>query len=165
MSAFEVSAETIHVLVNAAMSGVHERGLSWYTGAERHHVNGMGGGERTPGEVGAMLLAENRASVNDRYDEDEIEQPYEFDRFGHSMRPVEVLKAIGCYEYQSCEHEGWKASEAHAFCRALQSKMIGQLDGYSEAPWDWSADDLRARGIGTRSEIRAAYDRRQGRTS
>jgi hypothetical protein len=46
------------------------------------------------------------------------------------------LKAISCYEYQSCEHPGWRKSEAHAFCEALRDMAIGCLPGYDDAPWE-----------------------------
>jgi hypothetical protein len=66
------------------------------------------------GRVGAMLLAENRRSVDHRYDEQEWEEPYLFHALPGVPDPVIVLKAIACYRYQSCEHPDWPASEAAA---------------------------------------------------
>lgn len=88
----------------------------------------------TASQVGAMLLAENRASVNHRYNEEEIEDFYTFHALSGTPDPVVILAAISCYEYQSCEHPGWTTSEAHAFCEALRSLMIHRLPGYNEAP-------------------------------
>jgi hypothetical protein len=51
------------------------------------------------------------------------------------MNPVQVLKAINCYQYQSCEHDEWKSSEAHAFIEALRSAAISALPGYEAAAW------------------------------
>ena len=98
----------------------------------------------TAGRVGAMLLAENRRSVNFRYDEDDWEEPYTFEPVA-SVDPVVVLKALSCYEYQACEHPEWEASEAHAFCEALRQRAIASLPGYAEAPWGISDEwlDLR----------------------
>jgi len=88
------------------------------------------------GRVGAMLLAENRRSVDHRYDEQEWEEPYLFHALPGVPDPVIVLKAIACYRYQSCEHPDWPDSEAAAFCQALQSRSITCLPGYAAAPWE-----------------------------
>jgi len=93
------------------------------------------------GRVGAMLLAENRRSVDHRYDEQEWEEPYLFTELPGRPDPVVVLKAIACYRYQSCEHPGWPSSEAAAFCDALQARAIDCLPGYATAPWE--IDDPR----------------------
>lgn len=154
MSAFVVSKETIDVLVNAAQAGVSDRGLRWHNGTR--HLDRSGGGTETPGEVGAMLWAENVASVNHRYREEDWEPVYEFRPLLCSFTPAEVFKAIDCYEYQSCEHEGWETSEAASFCDALRRKYTYRVDGYSAAPWDWSPEDLHRRGQGTRQQIRDA---------
>lgn len=97
--------------------------------------------QATPDEaerIGQMLVRENRLSVNHRYRESEVEAIYTYERpvIRGRVDPVVILKAIDCYEYQSCEHPGWKCSEAHAFCRALRHRMICHLSGYEEAPWE-----------------------------
>jgi hypothetical protein len=89
-------------------------------------------------DVGAMLVAANRDSVNFRYGEEAIEPPYRFRRLSGTPDPLAVLKAIGCYEYQSCEHPGWRACQARQFCDALREVCIGCLPGYEEAPWEIS---------------------------
>jgi hypothetical protein len=153
MSAFEVSDTHIDVLVSAALQRRHGDTLTWYHG----DIAGTRPGEALPSredyltalkaarrEVnsenaetwGATLLAENRRSVNHRYDEDEIEAPYTFTEYAGHINPVAILSAISCYEYQACEHPGWKASEAHDFCEALRREMIRQLPGYGSAPWE-----------------------------
>jgi hypothetical protein len=91
---------------------------------------------QTAGRVGAMLLAQNRRSVEHRYDEQEREQPYLFIPLPGAPDPVIVLKAIACYRCQSCEHPGWAGSEAAAFCEALQQRAIVCLPGYAAAPWE-----------------------------
>jgi len=91
--------------------------------------------DSTAGRVGAMLLAENRRSVDHRYDEQEWEQPYLFTAIPGIPDPVVVLKAIDCYRYQSCEHPGWASSEAQQFCLALQALAVTHLPGYDQAPW------------------------------
>jgi len=62
------------------------------------------------------------------------------------VAPVYALKAVCCYRYQSCEHPGWKGSEASRFCDALERVAVELLPGFSEAPWEWTADDVARRG-------------------
>lgn len=106
----------------------------------------------TAGRVGAMLWAENRRSVDHRYDEEEIEPVYEAPNSRQLARvgavdPLVILRALSCYEYQSCEHPEWESSEAHAFCDALRATAIRRLPGFDDAPgWELrSLDELRAR--------------------
>ena len=153
MSAFEVDPTHIDVLISAALQGGSYGPLTWYYGEIPHTAPGeaLPGAEdyltslqKTKREVtrtnagmwGALLVAENRRSVNHRYAEDEIEDPYEFTEYAGTFNAVAILKAISCYEYQSCEHPEWEASEAKAFCDALRASMIHALSGYEAAPWE-----------------------------
>jgi hypothetical protein len=163
MSAFVVGFDHIDALVTAAESvrpRCHDSGLSWYTddaskpgGYERHELGYMDTATAT--EVGRMLIRENVASVCFRYSDCEPdgdlpgtigETDPEFYTFtsvnAYELPPetmaVTVIKLISCFEYQSCEHPGWKTSEAHAFCEALRHKMISGLPGYDDAPWGFS---------------------------
>lgn len=96
--------------------------------------------EATAGRVGAMLLAENRRSVNHRYAESEIEQPYVFHPLDGMPDPVIALKAIAGYQYQSNEHPGWMASEARRFCEALRYVCVWALPGMDDSP-GWAIRD------------------------
>jgi hypothetical protein len=40
---------------------------------------------------------------------------------------AEVYQAVQCYEYQACEHEGWRTSEAAAICLALADRLASAL--------------------------------------
>ena len=85
--------------------------------------------------VGRMLLFENMRSVSHRYD-DPLDLP-EYEYTPHDgLSPVAVLKALSGFEYQACEHPGWKGSEAHAFCEALRDEAIRRLPGYDAAEWE-----------------------------
>lgn len=138
-------------------------GCRWETDADENQVPGetIRHGYRTldylnADHVGAMLLAENRRSVNDRYDEDEIEDLYTYRPLRHSTcTPVDILKAISCYEYQSCETEGWQGSEARRFCAALRDAMIGKLPGYDAAPWEIERDTFTKRDAERRAAARS----------
>ena len=56
-----------------------------------------------------------------------------------------LFKAVGCYEYQSCEHPGWKDSPARTICEQLKSWAQGKVRGYDGAPWG-APEDLRLNG-------------------
>ena len=146
MSAWIVSGAHIDLLITAGLDMPKRNfvgdSLRWY---------GAHNGELSPGNadvIGGKLWAENYASVNDRY-ADEAEEPlpgpedfegtdtltYVFERIPGKLDPVVVLKAVRCYEYQSCEHDGWGASEAKLIVESLTSACVDALPGYNEAPW------------------------------
>jgi len=92
-------------------------------------------------EVATMLWRENVKSVNDRYnDSDEDPEAYTVnpDLFNTPLSivdPVQVLKSCACFEYQACESEGWKESEACAFIEVLRKKCIDSLESFDDAQW------------------------------
>jgi len=137
MSVFMVGTDHIDALLTAGLADQRHGDLRW-DGA---------GGERsltaaTAGRVGAMLLAENRRSVNARYNEDEIEEPYVFRQLAQCPPAVVILNAIACLEYQSCEAPEWPTSEARAFLLVLEDQQITRLPGYGDAKgWDIDAAD------------------------
>lgn len=144
MSAFVVTPEHIAYLVRAAV--VYGRqGWIDYAGEK---VDGM-----NADAVASALMAENVASVNHRYshhDGREEPEPVHVGMMsGRGPVAVQVLKAIDCYVYQSCEHDGWKTSAAKDFCDRLRSAAISRLDGYEDADWEIVAPP-------TREQVRAA---------
>jgi hypothetical protein len=104
-------------------------------------------------EVGRMLLAENIRSVRHRYPDDAegelpgpvpnptVEgytyQPLRARRDGQMPTPVEGLKLLSCFGYQSCETPDWEKTEAFRFCEALRHRLVASLPGYRDAPWGW----------------------------
>lgn len=149
MSAFVVSKEHIDALVTAGLEFGRPYGpMRWYWGnpARSNELRA-----ETAGQVGAMLWAENQRSVNFRYTEDEIEEPYQFERMpGTPIPPVIVLKALQCFEYQACESDDWRETEAYAFCQALRKRAISRLGGYDAAPWEISGRDVFLTGASRR---------------
>jgi hypothetical protein len=182
MSAFMVDKTHVDLMVKTALVGPSGRavnpGNAWsrprWTDVDRPALDAMLwseahehfrtvawlGQERpqdiSPDQLGAMLVAENLASIHYRYPDtigsDELPGPlhpywldYTYTDPGIRMTTPEALKAINCYEYQSCEHDGWHYSEAYRFCRALTDALVGHVEGYSDAPWDWTAVDVAKR--------------------
>jgi hypothetical protein len=109
MSAFVVGKAEIDLLVQA---GINER-LVVLDAA-------------TPSAVGAMLWAENVASVNWRYDDADPVPDYEFSGIEAPLDDVVVVKQIACYRYQSCEHDGWESSEAYRYCHNLAARIAAR---------------------------------------
>ena len=151
MSAFIVSKAHIDTMVQAGLRvGAPARGgftLRWRVGdpelgdvadLNSYHVAIQAVTceltRETAHRVGAMLWNENMRSVDHRYSEANDREVYRFAP-ARVTDLVAVLKTIDCYEYQSCEHDEWPASEAFTFCQALRRAVIHCLPGYDDAPW------------------------------
>lgn len=150
MSAFVVHPEHINVLIWAGLHHLRSHApLRWGFGnpsdiAELTLDNATA--------VGRILLEANTASVNHLYDElhDNVAARYTYRQPRHTGWSLpELLNALHCYEHQTCEHPGWNTSQAHAFCQALQQRLIHLLPGYTDGPW----------AITTTSAPRAQYRR------
>lgn len=122
MSAFNVGMRHIDYLVAAAIRYEATWGPDYHTIVD-------------PDQVGAMLIDANTSSVNYRYRDNNEPAPYAF-RPVIDLAPIQVLKAVRCFEYQSCEHKGWKDSEAWNFCQVLTVRAIEALPGYTDAMWE-----------------------------
>lgn len=51
-----------------------------------------------------------------------------------------LLKVVGCYEYQTCEHPEWEASEAFKWVEVLTDNLLRagatrESEAYNRAPW------------------------------
>jgi hypothetical protein len=106
--------------------------------------------------VGQMLWTENILSVEYRYpdlkgfadNENSLPGPigldrdeaYTFQPLNEPLSAVELLKALHCYEYQSCEHPAWATSSAKAFAEALERATMRRLPGYDDANWEVASD-------------------------
>lgn len=128
-----VGTAHINLLLSAALEDVSHTPMYWgaWDDINRFQVDFT-----TADQVGALLLNENQLSVNERYDEEELEPIYTFTSVprSHVQDCVLVLKAIACYECQSCEHAGWNSSNAKQFCEDLRQRMVCRLPGWDEAP-------------------------------
>jgi hypothetical protein len=143
MSAFIVSQDHIDFMVSAAI----DLGLYW---KECPDQDGPGAYTTVRGDnadaFGAMLQAENVASIQHRYsDWPDMPDPTQYTYRRFTVRTpyqslaescAQVLKAIACYEYQSCEHPGWQESEAKRVCDNLRHGYINRLPGYDDAQWE-----------------------------
>jgi hypothetical protein len=108
----------------------HVTALAVYAG--RHRLLGR----TSPNQIGDRLHAENVKSVNYRYGE--ATRPdfamCEWAAF-QAFSDAQILKAAECLRYQSCEHPGWKESDACRLLEAIIGRCSGPPSGYDEADW------------------------------
>lgn len=131
----------------------------------------------SPSQFGQILVTENVRSVGFRYSEpgramyygaevaagmEDVDPdagelpgpcdayyigPYVYANPGYTLTPAEVFKAVSCYEYQSCETDEWRGSEAYRICQALIGLAVRHVDGYEDAPYGWEDSDLEGRAL------------------
>jgi hypothetical protein len=138
MSAYIVDRAHIAYLVHSADSLT--RGVfSWFDGEDHQTMS-------SPAAAGQILWDENVKSVQHRYPGENVGclpgpglARYDYGAHQQSAKPVNpvaTLKAISCYQYQSCEHPGWATSSAKRFTDTLRLTAIRALPGYDEAAWE-----------------------------
>lgn len=130
MSAFIVNPNHISALVRWASRAR----VSAYHGNPKRRLD-IAGSEQ---ETCDILLTENVVSYNYRYDET-VEEQMVYDPCAISLRPIDVIKACHCLEYQSCEHPEWETSTAKAIVTAIEGAASRALPGYDDAPWEIKA--------------------------
>lgn len=154
MSAFLVNKAEILYLAHAAIANLSrlDSSLRWVWGAQRQKGEVACGDYAGAAEVANMLWRANIASVAHycgSASSANLPGPrggafvlHERDVRTTSPRiePVQVLKCIDFFEYQSNERPEWRDSEAKAFCDALRRRAIRALPGYDEAEWGAPAE-------------------------
>lgn len=146
MSAYIVDRDHIRYLVSAAVR-LDRDALRWFHANVWHELPTRD--RERASQVGQMLWDENIRSIEGRYpgtkgkpdrmpgksDDGMLVYSHASGDWPGPIDPVQVLKSCNCYEYQSCEHEEWSASEAHAFIEALRARAVRTLPGYEAAAW------------------------------
>ena len=88
-------------------------------------------------QIANMLVAHNVRAVNDRYDNNEepprIEVTAELYCKMKSLDPIQVVKAVQCYEYQCCEIDD--DENMRRTIGVALSNAISRLPGYDKASW------------------------------
>lgn len=148
MSAFIVSQDHIRYLITAAYDYTRGGYISFHHQGERLEYT-------EPNELGRMLWDENAASVNYRYDETYAPDGYLHRRSPVPITSVQVLKAIACYRYQSCEHDAWDTSAAKSFTTWLTHEAHQHMPGYDEAAWEIDDSEYAQTVARKRAEIAA----------
>lgn len=97
--------------------------------------------------TGRMLWLENHRSIEARYGDPVPEAKiaeYLFEGIEAPLDDRIVHLNVGCYRYQTCEHEGWLDSEAHRLCEALEVALevrLGPDPNTGHTPWGISSLD------------------------
>lgn len=136
MSAFLVSKKHIDALVFArSLVPMHER-------CDRAAYLP----ELDDNELGKLLWTENVKSLKARYNPSQVRtlkgdnktSLYKYEKHDDAVvfggYALGLIKLIRCYQYQSCEHNEWTSSKAHAYCELLESRLVDLIPGYAEAP-------------------------------
>ena len=135
MSAFIVNSSHISALVRWASRAR----VCVYHGNPTRRLD-IAGNEQ---ETCDILLAENITSYNYRYNET-VEEQMVYDPCATSLRPIDVIKACHCLEYQSCEHPEWEGSTTKAIVTAIEAGATRALPGYDDAPWEIKGKEVQA---------------------
>jgi hypothetical protein len=150
MSAYVVDKAHISAMLRAAQAlAMRDRTVfMWYT-EQKGELQLKRLTTENADQVGQMLLDENIKSVMYRYEDSEVTDlpgrtnaeylvPFKYRMMGRTPTPVEALKLCHGFEYQACEHPGWRTSEAHAFVESLIGSASRHVPGYDDAPWEWT---------------------------
>ena len=131
MSACIVDPHVIRYLLEAALSSPRtwaspHRAFSWFHNKENHLVS-----DNNASEIGQMLLDENAASFTHRYadliptlDHDPLAavDPYNHIRIRpFDWDPIQTIKTVDYFDYQSSEHHEWEGCKAKAFLDDLRA--------------------------------------------
>jgi hypothetical protein len=126
MSAFVVSKKHVAALANYAVS-------------KKVWLGGKSAGPADFESIYKTLAAENVRSVCHRYADEKPEAYADFlkpaGRNTVLYTPVAVIKLAQCLDYQSCETDDWKETQACRILKSITSAAIDALPGYQEAPW------------------------------
>lgn len=151
MSAYLCDAQHISAIVNAARLTAHMRDSrsiqNYLTQASAQTVFD---GLNTPQEaLYSDLLQTNLDSLAARYpdaakigDWTDDEGGYRLESAHRFPSAIAAIKGVQCYQYQACEHDGWKTSQAKRFTDHLIGELIAALPGYSEAAWGFAGVEV-----------------------
>ena len=150
-------------------SSYHVGRLAAYIAAKggeyvRYHaeVSTTGRGADLATEIAQLMARENVASIHGRYPDTvenftdapgTVRETHDGDdtyvmwcgeaarvewRGEHSA--PDMIQAADCYSYQSCEHDGWKASQGHALFRFAKDLAVKELmKGQDANGWELSS--------------------------
>lgn len=128
MSAFVVNTKHIDALLNWA---ARQDNLYYFWQKTARYFG------REVEDIGNILLKANYASVNYNYSENIKAPDYVFHYHKAQFKPVDIIKACNCLDYQSCEVPNWRDTEACRIIETIKDHAITQLPGYDESPtWD-----------------------------
>lgn len=79
--------------------------------------------------VGQMLWHENHLSIQARYGDLADTPDYTPEMIEAPLGDHHIKAALDCYDYQTCEHDGYGASEAYRLVVALSTLLVERNGG------------------------------------
>lgn len=165
MSAFVVGTDHIDYLVTAVTTwhGLHSVSTLYLSDTQAEQVVAAGGevegyqygaGQtwnpaRQPDALGRLLLGENITSVRHRYPgEPDTDLPgprpwvpaHEYTYRSVSpvfMSPAQVIRAIECWQYQTCEYTGADTAPGWLLTDRLYRVAVDRILDGSDLQWEW----------------------------
>lgn len=137
MSAYIMNDDEFNYIVSYFIDPNHATGEgAWLKIGDRYdNLNAS-----NSAEVAKILQAENVRSVNSRY-RDDIKSEYEFEYIPSARkRPVgNIIGALDCLEYQSCESEDYHQSNAWEIVQGLRKHLLKQI-AEKEGTYTWGIE-------------------------
>lgn len=126
MSAFMCSERHLSALVHYAV----QNRVRWYAGCGRY-ANEVGGQQ-----VLDILAQQNERSVCTRYTDENGGVAVTM-RLGKRevLSPIQIIKLANSYDYQACETDDYRDTEAAKIVAAIRDEACRKLPGYEEASW------------------------------
>ena len=101
----------------------------------------------TPDELGQMLMTANADSLDYRYPDGEMvpdwaRRPYRWERPAYRLDTFQTVKAIACFDYQSCERPDWVSNPVKEWCDRLLHILAMGLPEVDAAPWGFDPENV-----------------------
>ena len=122
MSAYQVTPKHIAAIVGSTMAAPFNHAAAQHMAETLAQANADGIDARYPGPSPTPPVVVDDAEMR-RY-------------HAKPLKPVALLKALTCLEYQCCEAQGWEGTEACKTISMIRAGAVVRLAGYSEAAWD-----------------------------
>lgn len=125
MSAYVMNDDEINTIVSYFIdpSGIRGEGVWLHIGDRYEYLNA-----NNSAEVAKILMDANVKSVNERYD-DSNGSNYQFEYLpqAHKRHFGNIVGALDCFEYQSCEASDWQTSNAFEIVQMLRKALLKKL--------------------------------------
>lgn len=141
MSAYLLSEQTFGILAKYAIdSGATQHNTCF---PDRDKLD-------TTDKVVEVLVRANLKSLAARYGDEEdteenelfIAETKDMARRDWHVPPLDIIKSCHCFDYQSCEFEGWHKSLAYRVSVEIVQSATRKLAGYESAQWGFTTENL-----------------------
>jgi hypothetical protein len=144
MSSFQVSDETIRIIVTALCKGKYSSERNHHQRWEKLRALGYGDDQNVEDTLGTHLVSMNNAALHARYNEPMVLEVYHHQHLDVSK--VQVLKSVQCYTYQ-CAEGNTPSMKLYQFLewweQQLMSEIIHALPDYQNDQWDYAPPTKR----------------------